>query len=93
MASIGSVNWKGLRSFTADDGSVDLQILADANVSVSADVFDGTLTSDFPLTTKTPAFGRFLMASGTLGTDGRSLRLLAGHGNITLHQGPAAAGQ
>ena len=89
-ASIGSVNWSGLRSFTTRGGNMDLQIPADANVTVSANVFNGVLTSDFSLMTTSPSMSLFVMASGTLGTDGRSLHLLAFNGNITLHQGPAS---
>jgi DUF4097 and DUF4098 domain-containing protein YvlB len=88
-ALIGSVNWKGDRVFAAGNGSVDLQMPADANVSVVANAFHGEVTSDFPLIITNGASGMFGMAQGTLGEGGRTLRLYAGKGNVSLRQAPA----
>jgi hypothetical protein len=88
-ASIGSATWSGARFFDTLEGNVDLTIPADANVLVRASTLHGTVMSDFPLTIRTTPFG-FSTASGTLGTDGRSLRLSTDNGNITLRQGPAS---
>jgi DUF4097 and DUF4098 domain-containing protein YvlB len=46
-ASIGNVDWKGLRFFDSGDGDVDLQIPSDANVSVRADAIHGAVQSPF----------------------------------------------
>jgi hypothetical protein len=90
-ASIGSVAWSGLRRFDTEDGNIDLQMPANANVSVRADTLSGSVTSDFPLMTRPTPFGPSTTASGKLGNDGRSLRLSTLHGNIALRQGPASS--
>jgi len=89
-ASIGKVAWTGLRFFDTGDGNLDLQIPADSNVSVRASAFDGTVTSDFPLMTRSTSFGLFSLAYGTVGDGGRTLLLSTRDGNITLHKGPAS---
>jgi hypothetical protein len=92
-ASIGSVNWTGARHYDAMNGDVDVSIPADANVSVQASAFRGGIQSDFPLMIMPTFFGRSSMASGTLGSGGRSLKLSSFTGNITLRQGPASGKQ
>jgi len=89
-AVIGTTTWTGVQRFDAGQGNLDLQIPADANVDVHASAFRGAIMSDFPLAI-TPTFGGgSSMASGTLGTGGRLLRLSTFSGNITLRQGPAS---
>ena len=88
-ATVGNVAWSGFRVFETLDGDVDLQIPIDANVSVRAATLRGSVTSDFPLTTRSGPFGGPTIASGTLGNDGRSLRLSTENGNIILRQGAA----
>jgi hypothetical protein len=90
-AVIGSVNWSGLRRFDTEDGNIDLQIPADANVSVKASTLSGAVVSDFPLMTRVTPFGPSSVVSGILGSDGRSLSLSTLHGNIALRQGRASS--
>ena len=90
-AVIGSTTWSGTQMFDAGNGNLDLQLPSDANTNVQAMAFLGAILSEFPQVIVTSAkHGNSSMASGTLGTGGRSLRLFAFHGNITLHQGPAS---
>ena len=93
IISMGSANWMGLHSVTAENGSIDIQLPADANVSINADVMDGSLTSDSSLNIMKSTYGSFAMANGALGSGGRSLRLFASRGNITIHKGPPSSGQ
>ena len=90
-AVIGTTLWTGVQTFDAGLGNVDVQIPSDANVDVQAMAFRGTIVSDFPLNIMPTRDGSSTMASGTLGTGGRSLRLSAFSGNITLRQGPASS--
>ncbi len=62
-----------MRRFETISGNIDLQMPSDASVNVMANAFDGKITSDFPLMTKTTLFGPSSSASGTLGSDGRTL--------------------
>jgi FlaG/FlaF family flagellin (archaellin) len=84
---MGRIGWSGVRALDTSDGDIDLQIPADANVSVRASAFRGTITSDFPLNITTTRWGDSSIADGTLGADGRSLRISTGKGNITLRKG------
>jgi hypothetical protein len=89
-ASIGTVNWMGVRIFDTIRGDVNLTMPSDANVSVRANTIRGGVMTDFPLTIRPTHFGA-TMADGTLGAGGRSLGLSTNQGNITLRQGPAAS--
>ena len=89
-ATIGSTTWSGTQMFDAGNG-LHLQLPSDANTDVHAMAFLGAILSEFPQVIVTSArHGNSSMASGTLGAGGRSLRLFAFHGNITLHEGPAS---
>ncbi len=87
-ATLGSVTWRGTRVFSAGDGDVSVQIPSDANVTVGASAFRGSVTTDFALDLKTSPWGNSTMASGVLGSDGRRLQLSTFNGNISLTQGP-----
>ncbi len=87
-AAIGSVSWTGFRRFDTIDGNLDVQIPADASVSVRASALAGTVATDFPLVTRNASFG-IGVATGTLGDGGRWLELSTNNGNISLRQGPA----
>jgi hypothetical protein len=84
---MGTVNWKGVHMIDSSQGDVDVTIPANANVSVRASAFRGTIMTDFPLTISPSVLGGSTMGDGTLGSDGRSLRLSTFQGNITLHRG------
>ena len=91
-AVIGSTTWSGTQTLDAGNGNLDLQLPSDANADVHATAFLGAIISEFPQITVTSAkHGNSSMASGALGSGGRSLRLFAFHGNITIHQGPASS--
>ena len=89
-AAIGTTLWTGVQRFDAGQGNLDLQIPADANTDVRATAFRGAIISDFPLDVTSTREGISTMASGTLGTGGRLLKLSTFNGNITLHKGPAS---
>jgi DUF4097 and DUF4098 domain-containing protein YvlB len=86
-AAIGETNWNGTSVYSAHNGSVDVTIPADANVEVEASAFFGAIMSDFPLTISSTTGGHSTMATGTLGSGGRVLKLSTGNGNINLHKG------
>jgi hypothetical protein len=87
-ASIGRLAWMGVHHFDTIIGNIDLELPADANVSLRASTIRGTVKSDFPLMINTAPWGQ-ASAAGTLGTDGRSPRLSTDVGNIMLRRGPA----
>ena len=85
-AVLGTVNWTGVRSFFSGKGDIDVQIPADANVSVHANTISGAIISDFPLTINSAPRGANF-AYGKLGSDGRVLLVSTDIGNITLRRG------
>jgi hypothetical protein len=90
VAAMGTVAWNGIRTIGTVDGDIDLTMPADANVTVHASTFFGSVISDFPLKITTSRWGDSTMAEGTLGSDGRALRVSTLKGNIRLHAGPNA---
>ncbi len=83
-ASLGLPNWDRDLAFTTVTGNVRVEVPANTNAEVWAVSTHGRITSDFRLS-------KLLAGSmrGTLGHGGRTLRLSAINGNITLRRGPA----
>ena len=90
VVAMGTVAWNGMRMISTIDGDVDITIPEEANVTIHASTFSGSVISDFPLKITSARWGDATMAEGTLGSDGRSLRVSTLKGNIRLHAGPNA---
>ena len=82
--SMGSTLWNGELSFTTVNGSITLDLPADASTDVRVRTVNGDITTDFPLTVS----GRFSRRSlnGTIGGGGRTLELETVNGSIRLNR-------
>ncbi|MEJ2481652.1 MAG: hypothetical protein P8049_00615 [Gemmatimonadota bacterium] len=83
-ASIGRADWSGDLDFETVNGSITVEMPADAGARVRASTVNGGLETDFPLTIQ----GRFSnrKMEGTIGGGGRDLNLETVNGSIRLRK-------
>jgi hypothetical protein len=83
-ARLGRADWKGDLSYSTVNGSITVELPADASAEVSASTVNGGIEADFPLQVK----GKWgpKSARGTLGSGGRSLDLETVNGAIRIRK-------
>lgn len=81
---IGSGSWKEPLRFETVNGSIEVELPADAGAEVSAETVNGHISTDFPLTVVGTFRSRAL--HGTIGGGGGSLHLGSVNGSITLRR-------
>ena len=82
LASLGNAAWTGSRDLATVNGSIDVEVLASANVSVNAHTLRGTITTDFPIAVRTNFIGVSL--DGVIGTGEAALRMNTVNGSVHL---------
>jgi hypothetical protein len=82
QASLGRADWKGEAVFKTVNGSVRVELPAQASAEVRAKTVNGDVSNDFGLPVQGRFVGRHL--DGTLGSGGRQLRLETVNGSIRL---------
>lgn len=83
-ASLGEADWTGPLSFSTVNGSITIDLPADASAEVRASVVNGGIETDFPLTVKGKWGPRSM--KGTIGSGGRQLELETVNGGIRLRK-------
>ena len=83
-ASMGSANWSRPAEFASVNGSVAVQLPANASADVHASTVNGSIRTDFPLTVQGKFVGRHI--DGKIGSGGRELKLNTVNGSIQLRQ-------
>ncbi|HLA12001.1 MAG TPA: DUF4097 family beta strand repeat-containing protein [Pyrinomonadaceae bacterium] len=83
-ARMGNASWTGALNFKTVNGEIVIELPADTGANVHASTFNGTINSDFPLTSLGKNTKRKL--SGTIGTGGRELLLKTLNGSINLRR-------
>lgn len=83
-AEMGSANWKGELEIQTVNGSIELTLPATLSTDLSAEVLNGEITTDFPVT----AQGRITRrrVEGMIGTGGRALRLRTVNGGVEIRR-------
>ncbi|HVH88910.1 MAG TPA: DUF4097 family beta strand repeat-containing protein [Terriglobales bacterium] len=84
-AKIGRAEWSGDLGFKSVNGSVKVELPANANTEVDFRSVNGHLDSDFPLTVQ-GSIGRHSV-HGTIGSGGRSLEINTVNGSGELRKG------
>ena len=82
--SMGSTQWSQTLRFRSVNGSIALNLPADASTDVQAATVNGSITTDFPLTVTGKISPRRL--TGTIGGGGRSMDLETVNGSVTLRR-------
>jgi Toastrack DUF4097 len=82
-ASMGRADWQGGARFSTVNGSITLNLPPVVNAELRADVANGNLASDFPVTVTSQLDDRRRLR-GTLGSGGPELRLSTVNGSIKL---------
>jgi DUF4097 and DUF4098 domain-containing protein YvlB len=83
-ASLGDADWTGPLAFSTVNGSITIDLPADASADVRAAVVNGDIETDFPLTVKGKWGPRSM--KGTIGAGGRQLQLDTVNGGIKLRK-------
>lgn len=83
-ASLGRADWSGDLEFKSVNGSIKLQLPANANAEVDFKSVNGHLESDFPLTVQ-GSIGRHSV-HGTIGSGGRTLDIKTVNGSGELRK-------
>jgi len=83
-ASLGRADWSGDLEFKSVNGSIKLQLPANANAEVDFKSVNGHLDSDFPLTVQ-GSIGRHSV-HGTIGSGGRTLDIKTVNGSGELRK-------
>ena len=83
-ASLGRADWSGDLEFKSVNGSIKLQLPANANADVDFKSVNGHLDSDFPLTVQ-GSIGRHSV-HGTIGSGGRTLDIKTVNGSGELRK-------
>jgi hypothetical protein len=83
-ARLGNPNWTGLVQFTTINGEINVNIPANVNADVEAQTLNGTIASDFPLTTSDSDSKPMKHIRGKIGAGGRELLLKTLNGSINL---------
>lgn len=81
-ASMGRADWTGDLDFNTVNGSITVEMPADAGAHVKASTVNGGLETDFPLTIQGKFSNRKM--EGTIGGGGRDLSLETVNGSIRL---------
>jgi DUF4097 and DUF4098 domain-containing protein YvlB len=84
FASLGRTDWSGNLEFKTVNGSIKVELPANANTDVDFTSVNGTLDSDFPLTVR-GNIGRHSV-HGTIGSGGRSLEIKSVNGGGELRK-------
>jgi len=84
-ASLGSTAWTDALSFKSVNGSVNVDLPADANTDVKVTTVNGRISTAFPITVSGRVQPQRL--NGTIGAGGRSLEIETVNGSITLRKG------
>ena len=84
-ANLGRADWSGDLEFKSVNGSIKLQLPANANADVDFKSVNGHLDSDFPLTVQ-GSIGRHSV-HGTIGSGGRTLDIKTVNGSGELRKG------
>lgn len=84
-ARLGRADWSGDLEFKTVNGSVKVELPANASTEVSFNSVNGHLDSDFPLTVQ-GSIGRHSV-HGTIGSGGRSLEIKTVNGSGELRKG------
>jgi DUF4097 and DUF4098 domain-containing protein YvlB len=82
--AMGSTQWGDRLSFTTVNGSISLELPADASTDINAKTVNGDISTDFPIAVKGRINPRTL--NGTIGSGGRSLELETVNGSVTLRK-------
>jgi hypothetical protein len=82
--SMGDSDWTGPLNFSTVNGSITVELPADASAEVKASVVNGDIETDFPLTVKGKWGPRSMR--GTIGSGGRQLALDTVNGGIKLRK-------
>jgi len=81
---MGSANWSRPHECASVNGSVAVQLPANASAEVHASTVNGSIRTDFPLTVQGKFVGRHI--DGKIGSGGRELKLNTVNGSIQLRQ-------
>jgi hypothetical protein len=82
--TMGSALWTEPLEFKSVNGSITLDLPADASADLRARTVNGTITTDFPVSVRGKVDPRSL--SGTIGAGGRAIELETVNGSVTLRK-------
>jgi hypothetical protein len=82
--SLGSTGWSDALSFKSVNGSVSVDLPADASTDVKVTTVNGRISTAFPISVSGTVNPRRL--NGTIGSGGRSLEIETVNGSITLRK-------
>jgi hypothetical protein len=80
--TMGSTQWNDTLKFRSVNGSISLDLPADASTELNAATVNGSISTDFPVTVAGRVNQRRL--NGTIGAGGRSLDIETVNGSVTL---------
>jgi Putative adhesin len=82
--TIGTALWTDTLAFKSVNGSITLDLPADASAEVKAKTVNGSISTDFPIAVRGKVDPRSL--TGTIGGGGRSIALETVNGSVTLRK-------
>ena len=82
QGSMGSTQWNQTLTFRTVNGSISLDLPADASTDLQARTVNGGIDTEFPMTVSGRVNPRRL--TGTIGSGGRSMNLETVNGSVTL---------
>jgi hypothetical protein len=82
--TMGSTQWPETLKFNTVNGSITLDLPADASTEINARTVNGDITTDFPITVTGRVNRRTL--AGTIGGGGRSMDLETVNGSVALRR-------
>lgn len=83
--AMGRADWTGEQEYTTVNGSVTIDMPANAEFDLRAETVNGSINSDFPITVQGKMSPRKLR--GTVGKGGRTLSATTVNGSIELRKG------
>jgi len=84
LVSVGNGNWPKTLEFKTVNGGITLDLPANLSTQVTADTFNGEISSDFPISSLETMTRKHL--SGKIGGGGRELILKTLNGSISLRR-------
>jgi hypothetical protein len=81
---LGTTQWSEPLKFSSVNGSITLDLPADASTDITAKTVNGDISTDFPITVRGRVNSRSL--SGTIGGGNRSLELETVNGSVSLRR-------
>jgi hypothetical protein len=84
-ASLGSTGWSDSLSFKSVNGSVSVDLPADASTDLRVTTVNGRISTAFPISVSGTVNPRRL--NGTIGSGGRALEIETVNGSVTLRKG------